>query len=226
MTASSLAHILAKAGPILLDFDGPVCSIFAGFPAREVSSELRNVFVRAGVKIPEEIAEEADPLQILRWTATLENPALMREIEDALRAAELRAAATAFPTPYSYEVFVAARQTGHRVAIVSNNSAPAIRAYLSRHGLGTYVSYIAGRQPCCPEKMKPHPHSIIDALTALNAQTREGVLIGDSLTDITASREAGTHVVGYANKPGKLESFSAAGADAVVTSLADVSAAI
>jgi hypothetical protein len=37
---------------------------------------------------------------------------------------------------------------------------------------------------------------------------------------------AGVRVVGYANKPGKLETLSAAGADAVVTSLADVAAAL
>lgn len=222
MSGTGLARVLAGSGPILLDFDGPVCSIFGGYPASSVATELRSILAGLDVRLPCEVAEEDDPLQILRWTATLGRPELTKAAEDALRAAEVRAVATAVPAPYSHEVFAVAQEMKHRLAIVSNNSALAIRAYLDRHGLSPYVSCIAGRKPYCPKKMKPHPHLIKEALTVLHAEPQKAVLIGDSLTDITASRQAGVRVVGYANKPGKLTSFSAAGADAVVTSLADV----
>ena len=92
--------------------------------------------------------------------------------------------------------------------------------------MGTYISHIAGREPYFSEKMKPHPHLLLSALSALHSKAHAGVLIGDSLTDIAAAREAGVQVVGYANKPGKLESFSVAGADAVITTLADVADAL
>ncbi|WP_255690909.1 HAD hydrolase-like protein [Actinoplanes sp. DH11] len=53
---------------------------------------------------------------------------------------------------------------------------------------------------------------------------RNCTLIGDSLTDIEAARTAGVHVVGYANRAWKVDAFSAA--DAVVTSMEDIAAAM
>jgi beta-phosphoglucomutase-like phosphatase (HAD superfamily) len=170
------------------------------------------------------VAKETDPLQVLRWAATLGSESLTRAVEDRLRAAELKAAPSATPTPYAYEVLIAAREKGRRVAIASNNSAPAIHAYLDAHRLSQYVSYVAGRKPYRPEKMKPHPYTVLDSLNNLDAEPHDSVLIGDSPTDITASRVAGVHVIGYANKPGKLESLSTA--DAVVTTLAEVAHAL
>src|SRR5215471_5321832 len=225
MSESSLAQLLTGSGPILLDFDGSVCAIFAGYAADAVASELRSILQQADGQLPAAVAEETDPLQILRWTATLGNAPLTRAIEDSLRAAELKAVASASPTPYAYEVLMAAQQRGRPVAIVSNNSAPAIKTYLTTHGLTNYVSYVAGRQPYYPEKMKPHPYLILESLNALNARPEDAVFIGDSLVDITASRKAGIRIVSYANKPGKLESFSTAATDAVVNTMAEVASA-
>ena len=39
-----LGAIVARTRYLLLDFDGPVCSIFAGLPAPEVADELRKLF--------------------------------------------------------------------------------------------------------------------------------------------------------------------------------------
>ena len=39
MNGRTLADLVG-AGPLLLDFDGPVCSIFAGYPAPRVAAEL------------------------------------------------------------------------------------------------------------------------------------------------------------------------------------------
>jgi hypothetical protein len=129
----ALSRVLASNGPILLDFDGPVCSIFAGYPAPVVAHELRRLVSDTGVCLPVHIAREQDPLAVLRWAATLKQPALTGKVENALCAAELRAVETAEPTPYAREVVVAAWQSGRPVAIVSNNSAPAIKAYLDTH---------------------------------------------------------------------------------------------
>jgi hypothetical protein len=41
--------------------------------------------------------------------------------------------------------------------VVSNNSAAAIEAYLTAHGLTTYVSPIIGRAYAGPYRMKPDP---------------------------------------------------------------------
>ena len=41
--ARSAAELVARAKLILLDFDGPVCSVFAGLPAAQVAERLRDV---------------------------------------------------------------------------------------------------------------------------------------------------------------------------------------
>jgi beta-phosphoglucomutase-like phosphatase (HAD superfamily) len=54
-----------------------------------------------------------------------------------------------------------------------------------------------------PYLLKPSPHLIEQAVTANNSDPAACTLMGDSVTDIDAAREAGTHSIGYANKPGK-----------------------
>jgi hypothetical protein len=39
VTAEDLAAILRRSPVILLDFDGPVCSVFAGYPAPQIERE-------------------------------------------------------------------------------------------------------------------------------------------------------------------------------------------
>jgi hypothetical protein len=53
----------------------------------------------------------------------------------------------------------------------------------------------------------------------------EDPLVGDSDTDITAARRAGTAVVAYANKPGKHDLLAAHRPDAVIDDLHELVAA-
>jgi phosphoglycolate phosphatase-like HAD superfamily hydrolase len=47
-------------------------------------------------------------------------------------------------------------------------------------------------------------------------------MVGDQITDIDAARQAGTHSIGYANKPGKAETL----ANAIITSLGPLALAL
>lgn len=221
MTAD-LSRLLGEIGAVLLDFDGPVCSIFAGYPAPQVAAELVDVLRRHGVEVAPALAVESDPLEVLRWTGSTGEQGVTQAAEDALCAAERRAVETAEPTPYGREVIVAARQAGLPLAVVSNNSASAISAYLAAHRLTRYVSPVIGRAYAEPARMKPSPEPILQAVRALAETPGRCVLIGDSLSDIEGAKTAGVKVVGYANRPGKVEAFQAAGADAVVTSMGEV----
>lgn len=55
MTAADLATVVDRARVILLDFDGPVCSIFAQHPASAVAHQLRKLLVDQAVTLPTEI---------------------------------------------------------------------------------------------------------------------------------------------------------------------------
>jgi phosphoglycolate phosphatase-like HAD superfamily hydrolase len=112
------------------------------------------------------------------------------------------------------------------VTIVSNNSGQAVAAYLNHHHLARYVSVVIGRDDPNPAHMKPSPYRVRQALQMLQAAPAECVLVGDSVSDVTAAHAADLAAIGYANKPGKDERLAQAGADAVITRLADLIGAI
>lgn len=217
--SADLDRLLAEVGAVLLDFDGPVCSVFTGYPAPQVAAKLINMLHRRGIELPPDLVSEPDPLEVLRRIGAAVDHGITRAVEDALCAAERQAVESAEPTPYGREVIVAARQAGMSVAVVSNNSAGAVNAYLTAHRLAGYISPVVGRAYADPACMKPNPEPILQAVYAVGEPPSRCVLVGDSLTDIDGARAAGVRVIGYANRPAKVERFRAAGADVVVTSM-------
>ncbi|WP_308285698.1 HAD family hydrolase [Actinoplanes hulinensis] len=225
----TLTDLLARTRCLLIDFDGPICSVFAGHPATTVADELRMVIRRRfGGELPPAIAGlDADPLQILIAVARLDDERLTREVADAGRDAEVTAAETAAPTAGADEVLRAARDKGRQVAIVSNNANAAIRAYLHNHDLARYIDGIVARYDGMdPRLLKPHPFLLERGLAGMNATPMTTAFIGDSVTDIEAGRAAGIPTIGYANKPGKRQRLTNAGADIVIDSMHELTEAL
>jgi HAD superfamily hydrolase (TIGR01509 family) len=219
---ADLARLFDEFDAVLLDFDGPICRIFAGYPARDVAAELVDLLYRHGVDVPAQLTSETDPLEVLRWTGSAGDQAITRLVEDALGAAEGRAVRTAAPTPYGREVIVAARQAGLPVAVVSNNSAGAVNAYLASHRLIGHVTPVIGRAYADPGLMKPNPAPILRAVQALGTSPDRTVLVGDSISDIAGGQAAGVRVIAYANRPPKVDVFRNAGAELVITSMGPI----
>ena len=221
---ADLVELLSGKTSILLDFDGPVCSIFSNHPAPDVAASLRAVLTAAGVPVPPNLETERDPLEVLKWSATLGRPALVREVESRLCAEEITAARTAVPTPFGRESIIGALEAGKSVAIVSNNSAGAINTYQARQRLTRYKLPISGRVYARPDLMKPNPQPILAAAKLAGASPADCVLIGDSMADIDGAHAAGVSVIGYANRPEKVDRF--AHADVVITSMIEVANAL
>jgi beta-phosphoglucomutase-like phosphatase (HAD superfamily) len=74
--------------------------------------------------------------------------------------------------------------------------------------------------------MKPSPYRVRIAVGALQTEPENCVFIGDTVTDVLAGLLGGVAVIGYANKPGKAEDLSHAGARAVTTDLAEITTAL
>jgi HAD superfamily hydrolase (TIGR01509 family) len=219
--------ILGRTTALLLDFDGPVCAVFAGYPAPAAGDELRAVIAARLGTVPADLADVPDPLRMLRLVADLGDPELTRAVTDACRHAEVSAVATAAPTPGAHEVLYTAHAGGRRVAVVSNNSAEAVRAYLHGHGLSGYVDHVAARYDGMdPRLLKPDAHLVDSALTALGVAPAGAVLVGDSGSDIEAGRAAGIATIGYANKPGKRQRLADAGADAFIDTMTELADAV
>ncbi|MEU2229522.1 HAD family hydrolase [Streptomyces vietnamensis] len=224
--ADSLTETLANARVILFDFDGPVCDVFAGLPAPEVAGELTALLSAENEAAGAKAAQTDDPIEVLRIAHEADSE-LGQKIEQALTAAEVRAVAVAGqPTPGAAEALRAARSAGRGVAVVSNNSAECVRAFLERRGLDEYVAKIVGRPSEQPHLMKPNPFPLIAAAELMHVDVTSCTLIGDSLTDIQAAHAAGATVIGYANKPHKSEAFTEAQADVVTQDMQSIADAL
>ena len=215
---AALSAVIARTRYLLLDFDGPICSIYAGLPAPKVADQLKALFPG---ELPDEIAATPDPIEVFCYSATVSDEMAAR-VEAEMTDLEVAAAAIAEPTPYVHEVIASARESGRIIAVVSNNSARAVDAYLDRHGLSDVFGLIAARTSADPALLKPHPHLIDEAVRRLDAAPAAAVLVGDSYTDIEAAERAGVASIGYANQPGKREHMTRLQAGAVITSMADL----
>ncbi|WP_327067798.1 HAD family hydrolase [Kitasatospora sp. NBC_01302] len=220
MTAASpsLADVLRPVKHVLLDFDGPLCSVFAGLPAPDVADRLRAALLATGGQGPAGSETETDPLALLRLVADA-RPDLVTVADDALAELETEAVRVGRPNPGGESVLRACASSGRSVSVVSNNAGVAIEEYLSTHGLIDYVAGVFGRTPGDPGSMKPNPQLLLDAMQTTASSPGECIFIGDAVRDVEAGDAAGVATIGYANKPGKDARLAAAGAVVVVDSM-------
>lgn len=213
----SAAALVARASAVLLDFDGPICKLFAGVRSADVAADLRRYLEQRGSPVLDD--GTGDPLAVLRMSAGLE-PDILADLQTELVRAEVRAVSSAVPTPDADAVIRGIAESGRKLAVVSNNSAQAVREYLALRGLDAYVSAISARTSADPLLMKPNPYLLERALSGLVVRASDAIFIGDSVSDVQASVAAGVLCIGYANKPWKSERLAAAGAAGVVDAMA------
>lgn len=171
------------------------------------------------------MAATSDPFAVFAHAATI-SPEVAAQVEAAMTELEVTAVRTAEPTPGVHAVITSCRESGRTLTVVSNNSARAVGAYLTRHALDGPIGVVIARTSPDPDLLKPCPHLLQQAITASNAHPDACTLVGDQLSDIEAARLAGTHSIGYANEPGKADAFADARAGAIVTSLAPIALAL
>ncbi len=214
---NAAAELLASKPNVLLDFDGPVCSVFGGVGADTVARELRE---RLGLS-EQHSADVRDPFEILRYAAR-EGHREATAAERELTRLEMEAVASATPTPGAVELFHLLADRNQATVIVSNNSEAAVRRYLHNQGLTELVRGISARIDPNPALLKPSAHLLFQALTTLGAEADQCVMVGDSLADIEAAYAAAIPAIAYANKPGKFEQLGYPQHEVVIRRMADL----
>ncbi|MFC8789685.1 HAD family hydrolase [Streptomyces cinereoruber] len=226
MHSDALTALFAECDAVLFDFDGPICDVFREVPAPDVAKDLVALLAEVAPALGDAARATDDPM-VVHQLSRQGGEDVLSTVEAALTAAEVRAVSVAgAPTNGAVEALKAARASGRRVAVVSNNSAECVHAYLSSQGLSGVIEAVIGRPTLRPDRMKPSPHLLLEAASLLCVAARRAVLIGDSVTDIEASGAAGVTSVGYANKPGKQEALRSAGADVIVFNMGEVAQAL
>ncbi|MFB7736641.1 HAD family hydrolase [Streptomyces sp. NPDC056112] len=220
-----LRNLIAGARVVLWDFDGPICRLFAGHSAERVATELVRWLESRGLHglLTGSERQSLDPQVVLR-AVDRRHPGsdLVTELEARLTQEELRAAASAMPTPYADPVIRTWKALGSRLAIATNNSPLVVREYLAGRDLGPcFAPHVYGRTQDL-KHLKPDPHCLNRALTATGASPAQALMIGDTPTDHEASLRAGVPFLGYARNARKEKLLREAGATVVVDSLEPV----
>lgn len=219
-----LREIFATTDALLLDFDGPVCSVFAGFSAHVVADQLRDILAEGGhTDLPPDVEQAADPFVVLVHAATLGDEEA-HYVEAAFRALEADAIQSAKPTAGGHDLIRGWKLTGRPLAIVSNNSVAAIAAYLDLHDLSSTADTVAARANADIRLLKPSPHLVNEAIAAVQAKPGRCTIVGDSPNDIQAAHAAQVRAIGYANSPGKTGSLAQFQPAAITTSMMLLSA--
>ncbi|MFE5550122.1 HAD family hydrolase [Streptomyces sp. NPDC056534] len=219
MANDSLVTVVSAAEAVLYDFDGPICDVFAGLPAPGVAATLAGIVAQQAPELAFQAAATDDPMEVHRLSQ-LGGESLLAAVEGALTAAEVEAVSVSGPpVAGAVRALRAAHTAGRQVAVVSNNSAECVETFLALHGLEGLVHEVVGRPALAPALMKPSPHPLMLAATALGVLPERSVLVGDSITDVEAARAAGMRVIGFANKPSKRVTLPEAGATVVIENM-------
>jgi HAD superfamily hydrolase (TIGR01549 family) len=214
----AVRHLLSTTEALLLDFDGPICSVFAGFPAPVVADQLRDVLTQGGHTIPDDVRASTDPFDVLFHAAKL-GADEARFLEAAFRAHEVEAVQSAEPTPEAHELMRTWKASGRQLAIVSNNSVAAVETYLDLHDLRAVADLVSARANADLSQLKPSPYLVSKATQALDIAPAACTFVGDSVTDIEAAEAANVRSIAYANKPGKAEAFARSAPGVIVTTM-------
>ncbi|WP_227025910.1 HAD family hydrolase [Streptomyces fodineus] len=217
-----IRDLIEGARVVLWDFDGPICRLFARHTAERVAAELVDWLAGRGLHnlLSDSERDSLDPHEVLR-AVDLRHPGsdLVTELEERLTQEELRAAGSAYPTPYADPLIRTWTAVGARLAITTNNSPKVVRTYLNDRGLtACFAPHIYGRTTDL-HLLKPDPHCLNRALNAMGSAPTAALMIGDSPSDLAAANVAGVPFLGYARNERKTKLLREAGAAWVVGSL-------
>lgn len=211
-------ELVAGAGLLLVDFDGPLTRIFPGDGWLEVSARVRAEAGRlGGPELLAALAAEPDHVQVLRFVAA-RAPEHVAPLVDLATRLEVQAAGTVDPATHAVAFLEEALDRGAAVAVVTNNAPEVVRVVLdrARPGLTDRLVAVLGRDRSRMLDLKPSPAMLLTALRITGIRPASAVLLGDSVTDVEAGSSAGVPVVGVADDASRRSLLLEAGAVATV----------
>ena len=161
---------------IVYDLDGTLVDLDVDWDG--VLADVRRVYERANVPAPSgslwECYEHAGAV------------GLLADVETVISRHERAGAQTSRRLELAEE----ALSRSVPVGVCSLNSERACKMALATHGLDAVVDAVVGRDTL--ETQKPHPEPLVTVVRALAAEPARTLFVGDSPSDETTARRAGT----------------------------------
>jgi beta-phosphoglucomutase-like phosphatase (HAD superfamily) len=212
---ATLDEVITGVPNLILHFEGPLWDLLPGPRRTDLARALRNAIAdKPG--IPPAALGATDPLDVLGYAAAL--PDAYTHTETLVTDEEASAVPAATAAAYLHEAATACRDSGRTLTIISRHGTAALRSYLAREYLESQVTHVIARDG----ELQPIPELLKRAFTALEASPAECTLITTSAEAIRDATNAGATTIGYTRAPGDRERLTAAGANATIGSLADL----
>ena len=218
---ADLDTVLSRARYLIFEFDGPICDLSAAMPG-DTTRRLREILDGACEALPSQTCSTDSPVGIL--AAAAGSPGVAARIDDQITGIEATAAATAAPAGYIYKALAACRDSGRITAVIASTSTSTqiVTGYHARHGLDDQVRQVTALDGHPPGHLQTVLHLLEDSIRALGVTPADCALITASDSGIQTGRDAGVPTVGYAATPDASKRLAEAGADSLLTSLADL----
>lgn len=183
--------LLRRVDAVILGLDGTLTQLFASDEARELVRHLSRHFAE------DRLPEGSTPIEVLR--ALSGHPAA-DEVRSELNRRETWAARTARPAHSSSELIHALLDCGKRLAVVTDHAAVAAETFLDRHGLTACLAGGVHGRPRDLTHLMPHPDALLRAARRLDVAPSGCVLIGSTLTELSAAAAAGMRFIGHTSE--------------------------
>jgi len=97
--------------------------------------------------------------------------------------------------PYAHYVLKNIKDKNLKSGVITNSYRKTTLDILDHHGLKNFFDVIVGGDDV--ELGKPAPDSILKACKSLNIKPEEALMVGDTMNDINAGKNAGSFTIGY-----------------------------
>ncbi|MGW2719797.1 HAD family hydrolase [Streptomyces sp. NPDC001492] len=223
--AKDLRDLVTRARCVLFGFDGPICRLFAGYSAEWAADGLVEWLEGQGLRgLLTEAERDSPDLQVILHAVDRRHPGsdLVSELEERVTREEMSAVSSAMPTAYADPLIRTWTAVGARLAIVTNHSSRVAQKYLNSRGLmECFAPRIYGRTAAL-DSLKPNPHNLNRALSAMGAMPSATLMIGGAPSDFIAASSVGVSFIGFARNERTAKHLREAGAELIVESLEPV----
>ena len=223
--------ILFDKDGTLVDFDrtwGPAVQVVLQHLAGGDAAVYRKLSAESGFvdgthfRPDSPLIDEPTSVFAARWATLLGRPAdpkFFREIDRLLcKATTGHLAAIGDPKAVMSEL----AGHGYQLGLITNDAEATARAHVRKLGLDHILAFVAGYDSGFGAKPAPGP--VLAFAAAVGAPTTEIVVVGDTALDIATARKARARAVGVLTGPSSSASLQLAKPDAVIASIAQLSA--